>query len=160
MKIIYHCYGSAHSSIVAAAIHLNKLPSERNPTYQEIMKVDDFDRARDDSIGHLYYRGSDRQGNEIYTMGMGRETNLVKNSILSLVDLYGYSEDVFFAFALPNINSVAKIGGALSRRFGFVKLGRYLAAIGICQSYQQLLTFVDQTKRDVLIKKNTRESVD
>ena len=23
--IIYHCYGGAHSSVVAAAIHLNKL---------------------------------------------------------------------------------------------------------------------------------------
>ena len=32
LRIIYYCYGSAHSSVVAAAIHLAKLPSRRLPS--------------------------------------------------------------------------------------------------------------------------------
>ncbi|MGB3963216.1 MAG: DUF3189 family protein, partial [Tepidanaerobacteraceae bacterium] len=35
MKIFYCCYGSAHSSVVAASIHLGLLPSDRVPTSRE-----------------------------------------------------------------------------------------------------------------------------
>jgi hypothetical protein len=31
MKIIYHCYGGTHSSVIAAAIHLGLLPEDRVP---------------------------------------------------------------------------------------------------------------------------------
>lgn len=150
MNIVYHCYGSAHSSVVAAAIHLGRLPTHRIPTPEEIIALADFDVARNDSLGHLFYKGKDEDGNNVFTIGMGKETELVKRSIQSLIRLSKKDERTFmFAEALPNINRVAKIGGALSRRYGIVGIGRRLAAKGICQSYEQLVEFVQETKKDI-----------
>jgi hypothetical protein len=38
MVIIYNCYGGTHSSILASAIHLKKLPIDRIPSKQENFK--------------------------------------------------------------------------------------------------------------------------
>lgn len=150
MKVIYHCYGSAHSSIVAAAIHLGVLPTDRRPEAKEIIALPDFDIARNDSLGHLFFKGRDDWGNEVYTIGMGPESPLVKRTLHFMIEQSPIeAEEFFFAEALPNINRLAKIGGALSRRYGWVRVGRYLAAKGICQSYQNLITFVNQTKKEI-----------
>ncbi|WP_025028867.1 DUF3189 family protein [Caldalkalibacillus mannanilyticus] len=150
MKVIYHCYGSAHSSVVAAALHLGKLPVERTPDYTEILRLEDFDVARDDSLGHLFYKGKDESGNEIYTIGMGAETSLVKRSLLSLIEQSKVSnEEFYFAPALPHLHRLSKIGGALSRRYGIEKIGRYLAAKGVCYCYPRMVQFVLETKAKV-----------
>jgi hypothetical protein len=151
VKIVYHCYGSAHSSIVAAAIHLGHLPADRIPEENEIIALQDFDVSRNDSLGHLYFKGKDDQGNEIYTIGMGSEPALVKRTLHFMIEQSHRvdAEGFFFAEALPHINRLAKVGGALSRRYGCVKFGRFLAAKGVCQSYEKLTIFVDQTKREV-----------
>lgn len=155
MRIIYHCYGSAHSSVIAAAIHLGHLPMDRKPQIQEIMSIADFDASRNDSIGHLYYKGKDEQGIEVFTIGMGAEMTLVKQSIFDMIELCGYEvgKEFLFAEALPHINRLAKTGGALSRRYGLVKIGRFMAAKGICQSYRDLTQFVKQTKNKIKLDK-------
>lgn len=150
MHVIYHCFGSAHSSIVAAAIHLGKLPKHRHVLPEDILSLPDFDLVRNDSIGHLYFKGHDEYGNKVYTLGMGAETQIVKRAIQSMINMGTKKQHSFyFAEALPHINTVAKFGGALSRRYGIVKLGRFLAAQGICQSYNNLLTFVERIKNEV-----------
>ena len=89
-------------------------------------------------------------GYEVYTMGMGPESTLVKRSLLSMIRHSNVDPDkIIFAQALPHINRLAKIGGALSRRYGFVTIGRYLAARGICQSYEEMASFVKQTKNSI-----------
>lgn len=158
MKVIYHCFGSAHSSIVAAAIHLGHLPTDRIPEEKEIIALQDFDVARNDSLGHLFLKGKDNRGNEIYTLGMGAESALVKRTLCSMIEQSHIdAEEFFFAEALPNINHLAKFGGALSRRYGLVKIGRYLAAKGICQSYEKLITFVKQTKKEIIKGKEIKK---
>lgn len=154
MKIIYHCFGSAHSSITAAAIHLEHLPLDRIPKVHEIISLPDFDVSRNDSLGHLFYKGKDKLGNEVYTIGMGPEMSVVKNTLYSMIELCGHeTEEFFFAEALPHINRLARTGGALSRRYGWVKIGRFLAAKGICQSYDELTKFVKQTKKEINMDK-------
>jgi hypothetical protein len=151
MKVIYHCYGSAHSSIVSAAIHLGHLPSDRIPEEKEIIALQDFDVARNDSLGHLFFKGNDAWGNEVYTIGMGPESPIVKRTLCFMIEQsHMDAKEFYFAEALPNINRLAKIGGALSRRYGWVKVGRYLAAKGICQSYEGLIRFVHQTRKEII----------
>ena len=45
MKVIYHCYGRAHSSVIAAYLHLGKLPMQGPVTKEQIMAVPEFDLA-------------------------------------------------------------------------------------------------------------------
>jgi xylulokinase len=45
MKIIYHCYGGSHSSVLAAAIHTGRLNPERLPTGEELMALPYFTQS-------------------------------------------------------------------------------------------------------------------
>ncbi|OYD09730.1 DUF3189 family protein [Paludifilum halophilum] len=149
MHIIYQCYGSAHSSIIAAAIHLNRLPSNRAPTMEEILSLPDFDQARDDAMGILFYKGDDERGNSVYTIGLGRNWREGQRVIRSLWQLLGRNEEECrLVHALDRITLLTKVGGALSRRYGIPSLGRPLAAWGIRRSYPRLLTLVEQVKND------------
>ncbi|WP_202080024.1 DUF3189 family protein [Caldalkalibacillus salinus] len=148
MNLIYYCYGSAHSSIVAAAIHLGHLPDDRVASVEDILSLPDFDISRNDSLGHLFFKGVDHDGHNVYTIGLGPERQLVQRSIASMIDHLSDEPDQFlFAQALPHINRMARIGGALSRRYGCVKIGRYVAAKGVHLDYKSLLSFVKDTKK-------------
>ncbi|WP_134705066.1 DUF3189 family protein [Ammoniphilus sp. YIM 78166] len=150
MNIVYCCYGSAHSSIIAAHVHLGFLPMDRIPSKAELLSLYDFDRTEGYFIGSLFYKGVDEWGNRVYTMGLGREMDLVRESFLSMLERNGgHREQYRFFLALPHINRVAKIGGALSRRYGWVGIGRPLAVIGIRQSYPGMVRFVKDCKRQI-----------
>ncbi len=150
MNIVYCCYGSAHSSIIAAHIHLGNLPLDRIPSKDELLGLYDFDRTEGYFIGSLYYKGIDEWGNRVYTMGLGPEMDLVRESFLSMMEGNGGQRDDYrFFLALPHINRIAKIGGALSRRYGWVGIGRPLAVMGIRQSYPRMVQFVNNCKKQM-----------
>jgi hypothetical protein len=39
LKIIYHCYGGSHSSVIAAALHLKWIDKDRLPSEEEMMAI-------------------------------------------------------------------------------------------------------------------------
>ena len=59
MKIIYSCYGGAHSSVVASAIHLGYLPMNRIPTEDEILSIPYYDQSPKELRGTPIYIGTD-----------------------------------------------------------------------------------------------------
>ncbi|UOF89742.1 DUF3189 family protein [Fodinisporobacter ferrooxydans] len=142
--IVYHCYGSAHSSITSAAIHLNRLPNERRPHVNEIIALTDYDRSETWQIGTLNFKGYDTFGNAIYTIGLGADPYTVKRLLASFLERIGCdTSQLVMQEALVHINSLARIGGALSRRYGFVTLGRIVSAFAIQRQYERLVTFVN-----------------
>ncbi|GGE11230.1 hypothetical protein GCM10011571_10680 [Marinithermofilum abyssi] len=150
MNIIYQCYGSAHSSVIAAAIHLGKLPAHRIPSRQEILSLADFDQATNDTLGTLFYKGQDEFGNTVYTIGLGRDWKTGRRAIESIVYYLPISSGhVRLVHALNCITLLTKVGGALSRRYGWTAVGRPLAAWGIQQSYPRLLALVEGVKREL-----------
>ncbi|ARU63019.1 hypothetical protein CBW65_20105 [Tumebacillus avium] len=149
MHVIYHCYGSAHSSVVAAAIHLGRLPADRVPNHQEVLHLADYDKVESWQIGTLFFKGQDEWGNAVYTLGLGKDAKRSKQAAVTLIELLAVdTSQLFFNEALPHINTLAKIGGAVSRRYGMVRWGRPLSAFGIRKSYWQLVRFVEQVKAD------------
>jgi hypothetical protein len=145
-RVIYYCYGSAHSSVLAAAIHLGKLPMDRVPNLDQLKKIGDLDRTHNDMIGMLHLQGVDPKGNEVYTLGVGGEQDLVISSVQSMIAAAGGDlRNYLFRSALPHINLQAKIGGALSRRYGWMTLGREICLRGILSSYEEVVPFVKQT---------------
>lgn len=149
MRIIYFCYGSAHSSICSAAIHLGRLPMDRVPTQQEVLSLSDYDQVESWQLGTLFYKGDDEWGHPVYTIGFGPEQAQAKQAVLSLLEQAGIdTSDLLLCYALPQINRWAKIGGALSRRYGLVSIGRPLSAFGIRSSYDRLVRFVHGVKEE------------
>ncbi|HBL35289.1 MAG TPA: hypothetical protein DDZ55_00610, partial [Firmicutes bacterium] len=59
MKIIYHCYGRAHSSVVASQLHLGNLPMVGPVTKEAIMAIPEFDLAEAADWGEPYLVGRD-----------------------------------------------------------------------------------------------------
>ncbi|MDI7248416.1 MAG: DUF3189 family protein [Bacillota bacterium] len=148
MKVIYHCYGSSHSSVVAAAIHLRWLPSDRIPESREILGLPHYDRTDPDQIGTCFLMGTDEAGREVYIIGMGAAKGVVRRAIESIFQICGVSRDEYMLVdTLPNVGLVTKIGGFLSRAVGLIGVGRPLTVWGVRRSYPKFVQLVQGVRR-------------
>ncbi|MCR4430081.1 MAG: DUF3189 family protein [Tepidanaerobacteraceae bacterium] len=155
MKIFYYCYGSAHSSVVAASIHLGMLPSDRLPSAKEIEMLPHFDKTDSCEIGTPFFMGIDEYETEIFITGMTNERHLVKKAIYSFLRHSGIDEsDLMMVDALKYVNLKTRLGGFLSRRMGLVALGRPLTIKGILEKYADFLALVKETKHKELMGLN------
>lgn len=150
MKIFYYCYGSAHTSVVAASIHLGLLPSSTVPDASSIEKLPHYDRTTSKEIGTPFFMGIDENKVEIYIIGMASERRLIKNAILSFLQNIGIdvNQEVMLVNALKGVNIKTRFGGFASRRMGLVRLGRPLTIKGIQENYYNLVKLVADVKQE------------
>lgn len=152
MKIFYYCYGSAHSSVLSAAIHTGMIGIDKIPTPAEIANLPHYDKTENPEIGTPFFYGYDEMGNEVYIIGMGARKELILNSILSLLQDAGVpGTNYLFINTLNNVKWPTRIGGFLSRALGLVNLGRPLTVYGLLQVYFDFVKLVVKTKRDLKI---------
>lgn len=150
MKIVYSCYGGAHSSRVAAAIHLGRLPGDRPPSPRELLAVPRFDDVGSDELGLADHIGQDAQGHDVYVMGRGPARQVAVRALQSGFDLGGGARDqLLIVDTLAAVNLWMRIGGFLSRRLGLVSLGRPLVVRGTIKAYADLVRLVDEAKRKI-----------
>lgn len=150
MKIFYCCYGSAHSSVVAASIHLGLLPKDRVPEYQEFERLPYYDKTNSLEIGTPFFMGRDEREMEVYIIGMMNQRELIKRAIISFLEQSKVNtKDIIFVDTLPLVNLKTKIGGILSRRIGLVTLGRPLTIRGIQERYFEFVKLVENVKQAV-----------
>ncbi len=150
MKIVYHCYGGAHASPTAAAIHLGILPVDRRPTLKELLSVPNFDSIRFLEHGKLFRAGADIFGNEVYTMGRRNSTSLVVKLIKEFTRLNGGNPDeYYFVNCLQLLNPFMVTGGYSSRALGWVRFGRPIVAFGTILSFPILVKIVNRTIKEV-----------
>lgn len=150
MKIVYHCYGGAHASPTAAAIHLGILSVDRRPTFAELLKVPRFDLIGSWEHGKLFRAGVDNAGNEVYTMGRRNSANLVIKLIREFTRLNGINPDqYFFVNCVQLLNPFMVTGGYSSRSLGLVGLGRPVVTFGTILSFPILVKIVQRTIREV-----------
>ncbi|KXS42307.1 MULTISPECIES: DUF3189 family protein [unclassified Candidatus Frackibacter] len=147
MKVIYNCYGSAHSSVLAAAIHTGVLPHERIPTKEEILNVPHYDKTDTEEIGTIYYFGEDELGFKVYIVGMKGSRKIVKRAIFSTLKHLGIARtELILVDTLPYVNNMTRIGGFLSRGLGLISIGRPLTVYGLQRSYNRFVNLVGDVK--------------
>lgn len=147
MFVIYQCYGGTHSSVIAANIHLNRLPISRVPRFIEVLKTPHFDRLENSEIGILNCIGIDGQGNHVFSLGSGSRGNEVKQIMKELLPLLGlHAEEIAIVNCLDQVNILARVGGFISRFLGLVFLGRPLVILGIRMRYRALANKVRSFK--------------
>lgn len=150
MKIVYRCYGRAHSSVVASAIHLGRLRPDKKPTYRELCNLKFFDATEQWDIGIPTFMGRDEKGREVFTLGLGTQRPLGQTALESLAEALGCSMyDVVMVDTLGTINWSSRIGGFLSRALKLVPIGRPLVASGIRGSFGRLASLVEGVKREL-----------
>jgi len=146
LKVIYHCYGGAHSSVTAANIHLGLLPRERTPGYRELISQKLFDHNQVKDSGRIILMGLDGGGNEIYIVGRRSRPGLLYNTTGCLAEAFGINKESYLLVDVsPHVNITMRAGGILSRRLGLVAIGRPLAAWGTLISYRGILHLVEKT---------------
>lgn len=149
MKVIYCCYGSSHSSVVAAAIHLGNLSAQSVPCAQDILSLPYYDKATTDQLGTCAYMGTDDMGCDVYILGTGPARNIVKRVIESAFQICGVSRDSYMLIdTLKPIGVITKIGGFLSRRLNLTGIGRPMTIWGIRRAYPRLASIVTRVKSD------------
>lgn len=148
MIFLYNCYGGTHSSSLASAIHLGKLPIDRVPTSEEILNTDYFDRLKYKDMGRIIYRGTDRWGNNVYTLGRGTSKVLLP-ALQNLMDVLkkdcNFKDEVVFINASPTVPFLMTIGGFFSRGLKLHFIGRPLLVMGAKQAYFNIVNLVRTT---------------
>lgn len=155
MIVIYHDVGGAHSTAVAANIHINKLPMDRIPSREELLNLSTFDKIEKDQIGHLIYIGEDEFNAKIYTLARKYNPNIV---IPAITDMYSILNDsnnkLFIIDTKPTVNLLMNIGGYASRKLHWVNFGRPIVTKGTQQAYMNIVNMVKAVKNNLKNKKH------
>jgi len=149
MIYIYNCYGGTHSSSLASAVHLNKLPLDRIPTKDEILGTNHFNKLKYKDMGRIIYRGIDEDGNKVYSVGRGTSKILIpclKNMITILHDECCFNEKIIFSNMSPTVPPAMTMGGFFARGLGMDFIGVPLLVIGAKQAYKRIIEIVNHTK--------------
>ena len=149
-KLVYVCYGSAHSSIVAANLHLGRLPLHRQALPNEVLAAPHFDELPHSRVGTLLNMGQDGWGHRIYALGLGPCREALGRGVKDLAESLGAPPgSLVLVDALSGSHPRTRIGGFLSRRLGLVRVGRPLAASGILADYGRFTALVERVWRDL-----------
>lgn len=150
MIIVYSCYGGAHSSRTAAAIHLGLLPVDRVPDARELLAVPGFDRVEDEGLGIAELAGVDEDGHTVYVLGRGPGAGTIERAFRSGFQAGGGDPgQLVFVNTLTTVNLLMRVGGFLSRRLGWVRVGRPLVVLGTRRAYPALVRLVRMTRRSL-----------
>lgn len=154
MIYIYNCYGGTHSSSLAAAVHLRKLPHDRIPTSEEILATEHFNKLTYKDMGKIIYRGIDDDGNKVFSIGRGTSKVLIpciQNLIMLLYNECGIREKIVLSNMSPTVPPAMTMGGFFSRAAHIDVIGVPLLVLGAKQAYHKVLSIVyktrDQAKR-------------
>ncbi|NMM62468.1 DUF3189 family protein [Clostridium sp. P21] len=150
MIVIYHDVGGAHSTAVAANIHINKLPTNRIPSESELLNLPTFDKIEKEQIGRLIYIGEDEFNAKVYTLARKYNPEIVIPAIKDMYSiLHESSNGIFIADTKPAVNLLMNIGGYASRKLHFVSLGRPIVTKGAQQAYMDIVNIVKGVKNNI-----------
>ncbi|MFB4473977.1 DUF3189 family protein [Oceanobacillus caeni] len=155
MIFIYNDYGGTHTTSLAAAYHLKKLPTDRKLTKDEIVNVDYFNKLTKHDLGKLIFHGIDEEGNKVYTLGRKNNKYVVpalKSFIELLQEKYDFNEKVIFSNTSPTVPIVMSIGGFFSRGINMEFVGNPLLILGAKQCCNRINSLVEQTKKESIAR--------
>jgi hypothetical protein len=150
MIFIYNDFGGTHTTVMAAAYHLNKLDETREPTKKEILASHNFNKLVYKDRGKFYFHGKDEEGNKVYTVGKGRSKILIpgiSNLIQMLQEEGVLNEKIILSNTSPTVPIAMSCGGMLSRWLKIDFIGVPLLVFGAKQAYQDIIDLVHHTKQ-------------
>jgi hypothetical protein len=148
MKVIYHCFGGAHSSVTAASIHLGLLPADRVPEKEIFWRIPLYDRQNTNQHGHIFYMGTDEYGNQVYIVARRSHPRVLENIFNGLAFIFDVPPGGYMLVnVMARVNLTMKIGGFLSRRWGFIRMGRPIVTAGTQAAYFRVVDLVANVKR-------------
>lgn len=146
MKVIYHCYGGAHSSVLAAALHLKMIDAALLPNPDDMMLLPYFDKTKNSDFGTIRYMGTDDCGNQVYVLGKKNMGDRCTIMLRGVARLMGVENEVLAVNCMSRVNLLMMIGGFTSRRLGWTILGRPVLFQGTRDAFQSIANLVEITR--------------
>ncbi len=146
MNIIYHCFGGSHSSVLAAALHLNLIVKHRLPTFEEMISLPYFDKTSKKDFGSIRFMGIDEDGNQVFVLGKKNVGDRYNNVLLGIADILGKKDQLIMVDCMSRVNLIMKLGGFTSRRIGWVAVGRPVLSRGTRRAFLDLVNLVEITR--------------
>ncbi len=149
MIYIYYDFGGTHTSSIAAAVHLKLIPNDKVPSKDEVMKVPMFDKLSFQDRAKIVYRGTDEDGNKVFTLGHGIHKKMVfclQNAIYMLHQQYGFNERLVLSSTSPTVPLSMTFGGFFSRALKLKFIGRPLLVKGARKNFKKMVKLVEITK--------------
>lgn len=159
MIYIYSCYAGTHTSSIAAAVHLKMVQTDRIPSKDEILNIQYFNKLERKDMGRLIYRGTDDEGNKVYTVGRGTAHILlpcIEDLIKILHNECGFNEKIIISNMIPSVTLTMSIGGICSRVLRLSFIGVPFLVIGAKQGFNKIVDIVKNAKEAA---KETKENV-
>ncbi|MDD4493471.1 MAG: DUF3189 family protein [Eubacteriales bacterium] len=150
MIYIYNCFGGTHSSSLAAAVHLKQINPEKPLSNEDIFSIDYFDRLGKEDMGKFIYRGTDEDGNKVYTFGRGSSDVLIPaiGNFVNLLSIEcGLKAKIIISNLSPTVNFFMTVGGTISRFMKLPFLGRPFLAAGAKKAVINIKNVVEMTRR-------------
>lgn len=150
MKIIYHCFGGSHSSVLAAALHLGLIEKNHLPSMEEMLALPYFDKTSKKDFGSIRFMGVDEFNNEVYVLGKKNVGRRYDNMLKGVASLLGKKDELVFVDCMTRVNIGMKLGGFTSRRMGWVSLGRPVLGRSTRKAFLDLVNLVEITRLKVI----------
>ncbi len=147
MKVVYHCFGGTHSSVIAASLHTG-LFCRRSPENRYLFRLPLFNTQDGASRGKLHFYGIDENGNRVYVIGRSRDAEAL-TLVLGRATNDDTAGDVLPANALPCVTLLLRIGGFICCRLKLHRLGRPFVAAGLRQGYGCIRELVYSVKAEI-----------
>lgn len=146
IKIIYHCYGGSHSSVMAAALHLGLLAKDRIPSETELMAIPYFDKTTNADFGSIRFMGKDEYNNDVYVLGKMSMGDRYSRLLQGIAGILGEEKQLLVVNCMNRVNTFMKLGGFSSRKMGLVSLGRPVVVRGSKKAFLELVNLVEITR--------------
>jgi hypothetical protein len=125
-----------------------------------IMALPEFDLAQAEDWGEPYFMGRDEAANEVYILGLNSLAPVCVKAILSLAGQLGQADQILLINTLPEIGLVTRVGGFISKKLGWPRIGKPLAAQGIIHALPRLRKLVRTVKKEIIRKVQDGEEKD
>lgn len=141
MNIIFLSNTGTHHALIAANIFLGRLDKP------DFRYINGFCDTFQDKSGFPIYIGEDRDGNRVYTLGVGRDVLMAKKSLEDLRYLLGFTEkDLVVEPVFVNGQNIIMILSHWPKLLGGAQLNVFSSTYLIQRQFETLQRVADELR--------------
>lgn len=141
MNIIFLSNTGTHHALIAANIFLGRLDKP------DFRYINGFCDTFQDKSGFPIYIGEDRDGNRVYTLGVGRDVLMAKKSLEDLRYLLGFTEkDLVVEPVFVNGQNIIMLFSHWPKLLGGVQLNVFSSTYLIQRQFETLQRVADELR--------------
>ncbi|ABR46384.1 hypothetical protein Amet_0145 [Alkaliphilus metalliredigens QYMF] len=150
MYIIYYGTGTALTTSVAASIHLSDLTNPEAFQKELVRKINEFWLLEQQSLGHLYYLGTDSLSHDVFLMNVAQSETIVLPGFKSVFEILQLRSTQYLLVDTTSFVTVYNLlGFNLYKRNLFRKLGHRCLLKGIEKNLSKIFLLVENTKKQL-----------